>query len=109
MLASMTGQQLLEWSVYAEKEPFGEERADLRIAILTAQITNLWRGEDDPVRKPEEFMPKFEPLSLDPFPSIGEHDLEKEENEEDVDVEKKINVAMKLDAYFSALAAAGKK
>lgn len=58
----MSGQQLVEWMAYAELEPFGEERADLRMATLAALIANIYR---DPKQKStpfeiEDFMPKFE-------------------------------------------------
>lgn len=106
----MTGQQLLEWSVYAEMDPFGEERADLRMAILAAATVNAMTRtkESDPVAKPEDFMPKFELQPPDPSPFSENENGEGSENE-DAEAEKKINVAMKIDAYFSALAAASKK
>lgn len=48
--------------VYAEAEPFGEERADLRMAILAALTANIHRDEK---KKPTpfeviDFMPQFE-------------------------------------------------
>lgn len=57
----MTGQQLMEWMAYEEVEPFGEQRADLRMAILAALIANINR---DPKKKsrayePKDFMPRF--------------------------------------------------
>jgi hypothetical protein len=85
MLAGMTGQQLTEWMEYARLEPFGEQRADLRMGILAAQITNVMtrQKQSDPMAKYEDFMPKFEEAELEP----------------DQDT-----VARKIDAYFSALA-----
>lgn len=107
MLASMTGQQLAEWIVYAEKEPFGEERADLRMAIVAALMANLWRGKDDPVREPEEFMPRFEPHPQPPQ-KFEEHEFGEgsEEEDEEAEMQRKMEIAMKVDAYFSALSAA---
>lgn len=64
MLESISGVQLTEWMAYADLEPFGEERADLRMAIGTASLANimyqLWTGKRDAPFKVEDFMPKFE-------------------------------------------------
>ena len=62
MLASISGQQFTEWIAYAKLEPFGEERADLRMAILATLIANAIR---DPDKQPtpfevSDFMPQFE-------------------------------------------------
>jgi len=62
MLVSLSGKQFTEWMAYAELEPFGEERADLRMAILASLIANVNR---DPKKKSSpyevsDFMPKFE-------------------------------------------------
>ena len=43
--------------IYAEKEPFGEQRADLRSAIVACTIANIWRGKNQPAMKPIDFMP----------------------------------------------------
>lgn len=64
MLAGMSGFQLNEWMAYAEVEPFGEERADLRMAIETASLGNIifqvWTGKQEAPFKVEDFMPRFE-------------------------------------------------
>jgi hypothetical protein len=64
MLASLPGMLFVEWMAYAEIEPFGEERADLRMAIGTAAIANiiyqLWTGKRDAPFKVEDFVPRFE-------------------------------------------------
>lgn len=64
MLASIPGQLFAEWMAYAELEPFGEERADLRMAIETASLGNIiyqvWTGKREAIFKAEDFMPKFE-------------------------------------------------
>lgn len=62
MLRRMSGAQLTEWMSFALMEPFGEERADLRMAILAAQQANLHRDENvhpSPFDV-SDFMPKFE-------------------------------------------------
>ncbi len=62
MLRSISALQFNEWIAYAELEPFGEERADLRMAILASLIANTNR---DPKKKStpyevNDFMPQFE-------------------------------------------------
>lgn len=56
----MTWDQLLAWMAYAELEPFGEERGDLRAGIIASTIANVNR---DPKKgrpfKPGDFMPEF--------------------------------------------------
>lgn len=51
--------QLVEWMAYAQLDPFGERRADLRIARLMAFQANMWRGKNQRAYRVEEFMPKF--------------------------------------------------
>ena len=72
---------------YARLEPFGEERADLRSAIQTAMLGNimikLWTGEDGELDY-KDFMPQFEEAEK-PSP---------------------MDVASKIDMYFSMLASA---
>ena len=51
-----------EWMAFYQLEPFGEERADLRAAIVASVIANANR---DPRGHPqaftvEDFMPKFD-------------------------------------------------
>jgi hypothetical protein len=45
---------------YAEVEPFGEDRADLRSGIVAATVYNLNRGRGMPSMKPVDFIPRFE-------------------------------------------------
>lgn len=54
MLAGMSWKQFQGWMAYAELEPFGEERADLRAGIVAHVIANANR---DPKTKPEPFKP----------------------------------------------------
>ena len=48
-----------EWIVYNRLEPFGEERADLRSAIVASVFANINRGKGQREFKVEDFMPKF--------------------------------------------------
>jgi hypothetical protein len=61
LLHRISSRELAEWQAYFRLEPFGEERADLRAAIIAATVANTAR---DPKRRrrpfrPEEFMPRF--------------------------------------------------
>lgn len=47
-----------EWIAFNDIEPFGEERDDLRSAIVAATIANIFRGKG-PAHKVADFMPKF--------------------------------------------------
>lgn len=57
----MSSRELLEWMAYAELEPFGEQRADLRMGISTAWMVRMWA---DPKKargiEPQMFMPYYE-------------------------------------------------
>ena len=62
LLASLSSRQISEWMAYFSIEPFGEERADLRMATLAALIANINRDEKkrSSPYTPDDFMPKFE-------------------------------------------------
>lgn len=45
---------------YYKLEPFGEERADLRMGILASVMANAWRGKGQKPFKPRDFMPTFD-------------------------------------------------
>ena len=53
----LTSGELTDWLAYYSIEPWGEERADLRSAIIAAIMSNRWRGKNERPRKIEEFMP----------------------------------------------------
>lgn len=61
MLAEMTSAQLSEWMAFAQLEPWGEERADLRAGIIASTMANSMKGAKGKAFKPQDFMPKFEP------------------------------------------------
>ena len=58
----MSGREFSEWIAYAQLEPFGEERADLRMGILAALQANMNRDPKKTTKDytPEDFMPKFD-------------------------------------------------
>jgi len=62
LLARISGRELAEWQAYFRLEPFGEERADLRAAIVAATVANTARDRKRRRRpfQAAEFMPHFE-------------------------------------------------
>lgn len=61
MLAEMSSAQFAEWRAYAQIEPFGEDRADLRAGIVASTIANANRGKGQKPFTAQQFMPSFEP------------------------------------------------
>lgn len=60
LLNTMSATEIRDWQIYDSLEPFGEERADLRMGILAALMINLRRTKpSDKVYKPRDFMPNF--------------------------------------------------
>lgn len=55
----MSSREFAEWMAFHDMEPFGEERADLRSAIVASTVANAHRGKRQRRSKPEDFMPKF--------------------------------------------------
>lgn len=58
MLDGLTLKQFLIWQAYYELEPFGEQRADLRMAILGTVLGNLWISKGRKL-KLKDLMPTF--------------------------------------------------
>lgn len=58
----MSSQEFSEWQAFARLEPFGEERADLRSAIVAAVIANTQRNPKKRAKpfEVQDFMPRFE-------------------------------------------------
>ncbi len=65
MANQMDVRQLQAWMAYAAIEPFGEERADLRNAMMMALTANVHRdAKKTRAYKPHDFMPDFEKAAL---------------------------------------------
>ncbi len=56
----MSSRELSEWEAFSRLEPFGEDRADFRAAMICCTMANAWRGKGDPAFKPQDFMPFLE-------------------------------------------------
>lgn len=54
----MSHRELIEWMEFAELEPFGDQRADLRMAIETSALVRMW-ADPKKTKKitPAMFMP----------------------------------------------------
>lgn len=59
LLGRISARELSEWMAYAQVEPFGEKRADLRAGIVASTMANIHRGKRQAF-KPDDFMPEFE-------------------------------------------------
>ena len=61
LLSEISSRELTEWAAYAQLEPFGDERADLRAGIVASTVANFLRDAKKR-RKPYragDFMPHF--------------------------------------------------
>jgi len=59
LLARIDSAELSEWMGFYSIEPFGEERADLRSAIIACTMANAWRGKNQRPFKVSDFIPNF--------------------------------------------------
>lgn len=58
----MSAAEMDRWHVYYSYEPWGEERADLRSAIVATAVVSSQGGK----ARPSDFMPRFKPTPSDP-------------------------------------------
>ena len=56
LLDALPNRALLDWIAYYEREPWGENRADTRSAIVAAVLFNMNRGRGQPARQVADFM-----------------------------------------------------
>lgn len=65
MLSRMSSSEFSEWMAYAQIEPFGEERQDVRQAIIACTVANSVPRKGRPYTV-NDFMPKFrQPMTDD--------------------------------------------
>lgn len=60
MLEAMHPVTFRRWREFSAIDPFGEERADLRMGILAAHLGNLLKGRKGRDFKPIDFIPEFQ-------------------------------------------------
>ena len=58
----MSSREFAEWAAYAQIEPFGPVRGDLRAGVVASVIAEVYRDPDKRAEPftPAEFMPMFE-------------------------------------------------
>jgi hypothetical protein len=61
LLSQIDARELKEWQIFSMIEPFGEERQDLRSAMVCATLANVNRGKNQPAYKLDDFMLRFDP------------------------------------------------
>lgn len=68
----MSSREFAEWVAYYGLEPFGEERADLRMAVVASLIANANRDPKKRKRpfEPRDFMPQFGQETPEPSPEM---------------------------------------
>lgn len=59
LLENISSRELTEWMSYYQIEPFGEEREDLRMGIISSTIANVNKGKNGKTYKPKDFIPNF--------------------------------------------------
>jgi hypothetical protein len=62
----MSSHELSEWMAFFRLEPFGEERQDLRAAIVAQTIANVNRGAGRPPYKLSDFILEFDRQPKEP-------------------------------------------
>lgn len=68
MLDEMTADELLRWAAYYAVEPFGEDRADLRVGILSSMVANAFGSKKT---KPGDFvLSRREKSTMDPTAAL---------------------------------------
>ena len=61
LLSNIDSKELSEWMAFFQAEPFGEQRADLRSALISCVMANAWRGKKQKAFKLDDFILNFEP------------------------------------------------
>lgn len=93
---AMSSHEFTEWIAFSRLQPFGERRADMRMAMMMAQMANIFRDPKSSKEfTAEDFMPDFE-KALD----------EMNEREE---IPEKERVWQKVKSVFGSLVERSKK
>ncbi len=56
LLAELPRRAFLDWVAYHELEPWDQDRADLRSAIVAATLANVFRQRGQPPRRVRDFL-----------------------------------------------------
>jgi hypothetical protein len=60
LTATLSSRELTEWQAFATLESLGDQRADLRMAIVCSTFANIHRGKRKKAFTPRDFMPFIE-------------------------------------------------
>ena len=73
---AMSSHEFAEWMAFYKLQPFGEVRSDLRMALMMAQMANIFRGKDSKEFTAKDFMPDFDKAleELEVSEEIPEHE-----------------------------------
>lgn len=66
MLASISARQLRKWEVFYSIDPFGDQRADMRMAMIVSKIHNVNCTKRAHMLKPTQCMPYLDRDSSEP-------------------------------------------
>ncbi len=61
LLSRLSSKEVTDWQAFSAIEPFGEEREDIRAAMVACTVANALRSSKSPPCKIKDFMLNFEP------------------------------------------------
>jgi hypothetical protein len=61
LLKTIDAKELEEWKAFYNIEPFGEERQDIRAAMICCTLANVNRGKNQTAYKISDFLLRFDP------------------------------------------------
>lgn len=56
MLNRFTSRELTEWKAFSAIEPIGQDREDVRMALLLSMLGNIYRAANDRAFTPQDFI-----------------------------------------------------
>ncbi len=60
LIDMLTSKQLADWMAYASIETFGDQRADLRSAIMAKAMVDRWLGKHERPKNVTDYLPHYE-------------------------------------------------
>jgi hypothetical protein len=77
MLKEMSSPELTDWMAFDRISPIGDERMDLRFAVLNAQIAGMFHDpKNGPSPKPADFMLFKPPMSAEQKAAIVQNNMQ---------------------------------
>jgi hypothetical protein len=56
LLARLSAREFNEWAAFYEKDPWGDQRADVRAGIIASTLANIHRDKHAKAFLPQDFM-----------------------------------------------------